>query len=55
MILLNGPAQTVELPFTPEDSGRFEFMAVADKLEGDAALQNNQATRQVNIIDDSSS
>jgi len=52
LIVLNSPAQTIDLPFTPEDSGRFEFTATADKLEGDSISQNNQATRQVNIVDD---
>src|SRR5436190_19327869 len=51
-ITLNGPVQTADLPFTPEDSGRFEFVASADRLEGEVAVQNNQAARLVNIIDD---
>jgi hypothetical protein len=52
LIVLNGPVQTIDFPFTPEDSGRYEFTATADKLEGDAIEQNNRASRQVNIIDD---
>jgi hypothetical protein len=52
LIALNSPAQTIDFPFTPEDSGRYEFIATADKLEGDAVAQNNRAMRQVNIIDD---
>jgi hypothetical protein len=52
LIVLNSPVQTIDLPFTPEDSGRFEFTATIDKLEGEAIAQNNQATRQVNIVDD---
>jgi hypothetical protein len=51
-IALSGPAQTADFPFTPEDAGRYEFAAIADKPEGDVAPQNNQATRQLNIIDD---
>src|SRR5439155_13619789 len=52
MIVLNGPVQTFDLPFIPQGSGRFEFTAVADTLAGDAAPQNNQTARQVNVIDD---
>ncbi|MBW8883479.1 MAG: VWA domain-containing protein [Planctomycetia bacterium] len=52
LIALNAPVQTIVLPFTPEDSGRIEFTATADKLEGDAIAQNNQSTRQLNVIDD---
>lgn len=51
-VSLNSPLQTIELPFIPEDSGRFEFTAAADKLEGEASQQNNRSTRQLNIIDD---
>ena len=40
------------MPFTPEESGRFEFAATAEKLDGEVVDQNNQAARQVNIIDD---
>jgi hypothetical protein len=51
-ITLEQNVETIELPFTPEESGRFEFTAVADKLQGEIVDQNNQAARQVNIIDD---
>jgi hypothetical protein len=51
-VTLSGNAQTIELPYTPEDSGRFEFSAVAEKLDGEVVEQNNTAVRQVNIIDD---
>jgi hypothetical protein len=51
-ITLTQNVETIELPFTPEESGRFEFTAVADKLSGEIVDQNNTATRQVNIIDD---
>ena len=49
---LENPVETVELPFTPEESGRFEFVATAEKLDGEVVEQNNRAARQVNIIDD---
>ena len=51
-ITLAQNVETIDLPFTPEESGRFEFAAVAEKLEGEIVDQNNQAARQVNIIDD---
>ncbi len=45
-------AVQADLPFTPEESGRFEFVATAEKLDGEVVDQNNRAARQVNIIDD---
>jgi hypothetical protein len=52
MVTLRQPLATIDFPFTPDESGRFEFVATADKLEGEVVEQNNQAARQVNIIDD---
>jgi hypothetical protein len=40
------------MPFTPEESGRFEFVATVERLEGETVDQNNRAARQVNIIED---
>ncbi|MEX2173584.1 MAG: hypothetical protein WD872_04425 [Pirellulaceae bacterium] len=51
-IALTNPVETIDLPFTPEASGRFEFVATAEKLDGEVVEQNNRALRQVNIIDD---
>jgi hypothetical protein len=51
-VTLENPVETVDLPFTPEESGRFEFLATAEKLDGEIVDQNNRAARQVNIIDD---
>lgn len=51
-VTLSSAMETIELPFTPEDSGRFEFTAVAERLDGEVVEQNNTAIRQVNIIDD---
>jgi hypothetical protein len=51
-VLLDAAVQTVELPFTPEESGRFEFVATAERLDGEVVGENNRAARQVNIIDD---
>jgi hypothetical protein len=51
-VTLGSNIETIDLPFTPEDSGRFEFTATADTLPGEVVDQNNVAVRQVNIIDD---
>jgi hypothetical protein len=51
-VTLENPVETIDLPFTPEESGRFEFVAAAEKLDGEVVDQNNRAARQVNIIDD---
>ena len=51
-VLLGAALETIDFPFTPEEAGRFEFVATADKLPGEIVTQNNQAVRQVNIIDD---
>jgi hypothetical protein len=44
--------ETATIDFTPEESGRFEFTASVDPLEGEIVDQNNRAQRQVTIIDD---
>ena len=49
---LRGPAEIIDFPYTPEDSGRFEFIATVEPQEGEVAVQNNRAAREVNIIDD---
>jgi hypothetical protein len=51
-ITLKNPTETIDFPLTPDDSGRYEFTAVAEKLEGEVLDQNNRAARQVNIVDD---
>lgn len=51
-VTLENPVETIDLPFTPDESGRFEFVATAEKLESEVVDQNNRAVRQVNIIDD---
>src|SRR5262245_55399348 len=51
-VALTTALETLDFPFTPEDAGRFEFVATADTLPGEIVSQNNQAARQVNIIDD---
>jgi hypothetical protein len=51
-LTLQSSVETADLPFTPEESGRFEFTASVDKVEGEIVDQNNRASREVNIIDD---
>jgi hypothetical protein len=51
-VTLNSSVETVDLPFTPDESGRFEFVAEVDPADGEVVDQNNRAARQVNIIDD---
>jgi hypothetical protein len=51
-VTLAGDTQTLDFPYTPDDSGRFEFVATAEPLSGEVVTQNNEAARQVNIIDD---
>ncbi|MBW3597610.1 MAG: hypothetical protein KY475_10080 [Planctomycetes bacterium] len=49
---LEGPVQQVEFPYTPEEAGRFEFIAEALPLSGESVEQNNRSSREMNIIDD---
>jgi len=51
-IPLTSTLETVDFPFTPEDSGRFEFVAQVEPLDEEVVKENNRATREVNIIDD---
>jgi hypothetical protein len=49
---IDSPVHTVEFPYMPQESGRFEFSASVDPVEGEIVEQNNRATREVHIIDD---
>ena len=51
-VTLHSGVEAVDFPFTPEESGRFEFTASADKQEGEIVDQNNTMTLDVNVIDD---
>lgn len=44
--------QSVEFSYTPEATGRFALVAEVDPVEGEIVRQNNQAQREVTIIDD---
>lgn len=52
LVTLDSSVNTVEFPFTPEESGRFEFVASVDRIEGEIVDQNNRAAREVHVIDD---
>lgn len=51
-VTLNSAVETAEFPFTPQESGLFEFALSVEPLEGEVVRENNVAKRQVNIIDD---
>ena len=51
-VTLQDGLQLVDFPFTPEQSGPFEFSATVDPLPGEVVTDNNTARREVNIIDD---
>jgi hypothetical protein len=51
-VTLKGPSMPVDFPFTPEETGRFEFIAEVTPLPGEVVDQNNRATREVSIRDD---
>ena len=51
-ITLAAGLNTIEFPFTPEDAGRYEFVADVEPIRGEIVTDNNRATREVNVIDD---
>jgi hypothetical protein len=51
-VTLASSVNTVEFPFMPDESGRFEFIATVEPVEGEIVDQNNRAQREVHIIDD---
>jgi hypothetical protein len=51
-VRLEGPVQQIEFPYTPEEAGKFEFIAEALPLPGESVEQNNYSSREMNIIDD---
>ena len=51
-VALSGPSTVLEFPFTPEDAGRFMFVAEVDPIDGETVVQNNRAEREVTVIDD---
>jgi hypothetical protein len=51
-VRLEGPVAQLDFPYTPEEAGRFEFIAEALPLPGESVDQNNRSSREMNIIDD---
>lgn len=51
-VSLQTASTPVDFPFTPEETGRFEFIAEVSPLPGEVIDQNNRATREVNVRDD---
>jgi hypothetical protein len=51
-VRLEGPIAQLDFPYTPEEAGRFEFIAEALPLPGESVDQNNRSSREMNIIDD---
>ncbi|WP_010587768.1 hypothetical protein [Schlesneria paludicola] len=49
---LTGNSSTVEFSYTPDSAGRFILVAEVDPIEGEVITQNNQAEREVTVIDD---
>ena len=52
IVSLTSPLETVDFRWTPQDSGRFEFVARTEPLDGEVIEENNRVAREVNIIDD---
>jgi hypothetical protein len=51
-VTLAHTAQSVELPFVPEATGRFVFTAEVEPLGEEAVVENNQARRETTVRDD---
>ena len=51
-VVLNGPSQSIEIPYTPTRAGRFNLVAEVDPLPGEAVVENNRATRDITILED---
>jgi hypothetical protein len=52
VVTLDGSVVELPFPFTPEETGRFEFVAEATPLQGETIVDNNRAEREVNVRDD---
>lgn len=52
VVTLDGSLMELPFPFTPEETGRFEFVAEATPLQGETIIDNNRAEREVNVRDD---
>jgi hypothetical protein len=51
-VTLKGKMQTVEFPYVPDKSGRFELVAEVDPVPGEAVTENNRDQREITVLDD---
>jgi hypothetical protein len=51
-VTLTAGFDTIDFPYTPKESGPFEFVAEVEPIAGEVVEENNRAVREVNIIDD---
>ncbi len=51
-ITLDDTIGSVDLPFTPQEAGRIEFLAEVSLQDGEIVDENNKSTREVNVVDD---
>ncbi|HUQ72471.1 MAG TPA: hypothetical protein VM165_23285, partial [Planctomycetaceae bacterium] len=51
-VVLSSPTQTIDLEYTPDQAGRFVFVAEIDALPSETITQNNRVERDVRVIDD---
>ncbi len=52
VVLQGDDIPPLKFPFTPSESGRFQFSAQATPLPGEVLDQNNHAAREATVIDD---
>jgi len=51
-VTLNHPTETFELPYVPEQTGRWVFTAEVEPLAGEVVEENNRASRETTVRDD---
>jgi len=51
-VTLNNPTETIELPYVPEQTGRWVFRAEVEPLGGEVIEENNRAARETTVRDD---
>ncbi len=51
-VTLNHPTETFEIPYVPEQTGRWVFTAEVEPLAGEVVEENNRASRETTVRDD---
>jgi len=51
-VVLAGATMDLDFPFVPEGTGRFVFTAKVEPISGEVVEENNQARREVTVLDD---